>query len=199
MIIGAPKWMETDRYDIVAKAPTDVSMDALKAMMRSLFVERFQLKTHTEDRPVPVYVMTVGKRGSKLEKASDDARGGCKRSADNGQLVLTCKSMTMAQFADQIRRSAGGYFDHKLVDETELTGAYDFTVSWTARRRLGGAGGRGGDAPSPQATVGAASDPTGGLTVFEAIDRQLGLKVELQKRPMPGVVIDHATPLVAEK
>jgi uncharacterized protein (TIGR03435 family) len=41
--------------------------------------------------------------------------------------------------------------------------------------------------------------PTGGLTVFEAIDRQLGLKVELQKRPMPVVVIDHATPLVAEK
>lgn len=102
----------------------------------------------------------------------------------------------MAEFVTQIHQFAGGYFDRALVDATELKGSYNFTLSWTPKRNVEGG--------APPASVAPAAGPTpvaadpGGLTVFEAIDRQLGLKVETQKRPMPVVVIDHINQVPTE-
>lgn len=69
MIVGIPKWLESDRYSIIAKPPTEVSMDALRVMLRNLFIEQFKLETHKEEQQVQVYVMTVSKKGLKMEKA----------------------------------------------------------------------------------------------------------------------------------
>ena len=93
--------------------------------------------------------------------------------------------MTMAQFADMLPNLANGYVRTPVLDSTGLEGAYDFTLSFSAVGLLR-SGGRGGDAPG-----GAASDPNGALSLPDAANKQLGLKLELQKRTMPVLIIDH--------
>jgi uncharacterized protein (TIGR03435 family) len=84
-----------------------------------------------------------------------------------------------------------------VVDETGLTDRYNFEISWTPRGRMPG-GERGGAAPPAAGGTGAAADPSG-LTFFEAAEKQLGVKFDSQKRPMQVIVIDKASPLVAEQ
>jgi uncharacterized protein (TIGR03435 family) len=183
--VGAPKWWDSEHFDIIAKASRAVPVDALRVMLKKLLKDRFGLVVHMEQQPIQVYVLTAGKH-PKLEQSTGSERAGCSPSFDKGLLSLACKRTSIADFVEQIHRAAGGYFDHPLVDATELSGDFNFTLSWTPKQNIPGA------APPPAAAAPApvASDP-GGLTVFEAIDRQLGLKVETQKRPMPVVVIDH--------
>jgi uncharacterized protein (TIGR03435 family) len=196
MIVGTPKWMETDRYNIVAKPPTEVSMDSLRVMLRSLFIEQFKMETHREQQPVSVWVMTVSKRGLKMEKASGAGVSGCKfGGVVNDMISWTCKATTMAQFGEQFHQYAGGYLDHSVVDETGLPDSYDFTITWTPLQKLQGM--RSATPPSDSAGAPGASDPSG-LTFFEAAERQLGLKFESQKRPMQVIVIDKASPPVAD-
>jgi uncharacterized protein (TIGR03435 family) len=107
----------------------------------------------------------------------------------------------MAQFAAKLKDIAPGYIRTAVLDSTGLEGGYDFTLSFSpagAGAAPGGGGGRGGGgggeaSPTSQAaaTV-AASDPSGAVTLFEAIDKQLGLKLAPQKRPVPVFVIDKA-------
>jgi uncharacterized protein (TIGR03435 family) len=97
----------------------------------------------------------------------------------------------MEQFAKRIRDVAGAYLEHPVVDLTGLKGAYDFTLAWAPRNRTLGNG------PQVQPTtesgpVPIASDRGAGvLTLYEAVDRQMGLKLATQKHPMQVVVIDH--------
>ena len=93
----------------------------------------------------------------------------------------------MAQLAQKLPGAAPAYFDHPMVDMTGLTGAYDFAVSWAPKGRFTGDGGRGGDATPGTA---AAPEPTGDLTVFEAVDKQLGLRLGTEKHSMSVLVID---------
>jgi hypothetical protein len=73
MIAGAPKWMDTDRYNIVAKAGTaEMDIDELWPMLRALLVDRFQLKTHMEERPVTAYTLVAEK--PKMKKADPASR-----------------------------------------------------------------------------------------------------------------------------
>jgi uncharacterized protein (TIGR03435 family) len=98
----------------------------------------------------------------------------------------------MAQFVDQIPTFAGSYTSYPVLDKTGLEGAWDFTLSFSpisANQLLGLRG-----APPPAAPGGgtAASDPIGGgLSFFDAVEKQLGLKLEVQKRNYPVFVIDH--------
>jgi uncharacterized protein (TIGR03435 family) len=198
LIVGVPKWLESDRYNIVAKAPTEVSMDALKVMLRNLFMEQFKLETHKEEQQVSVWVMTVSKKGLKMEKSSGAESSGCKPGGVANEMIhFTCKGTTLAQFGEQFHRYAGGYLDHSVVDETGLTDRYNFEISWTPRGRMPG-GERGGTPPPAAGGTGAAADPSG-LTFFEAAEKQLGVKFESQKRPMQVIVIDKASPLVADQ
>ncbi|MDE3195065.1 MAG: TIGR03435 family protein, partial [Acidobacteriota bacterium] len=94
-----------------------------------------------------------------------------------------CQNITMAQFADKLGSIAGGYVDHPVVDQTGIEGAFDFPLNFSPVRALRpGAG-----APAN----GEASDPNGAISLFEAIDKQLGLKLEKRQHPMPVLVIDH--------
>lgn len=193
-IVGVPKWLESDRYNIVAKAPTEVSIDALKVMLKNLFIEQFKMEIHKEEQPVSVWVMSVSKKGLKMEKASGPEATGCKPGGFANELIhWSCKGTTTAQFAEQFHRYAGGYLDHSVVDETGLTDRYNFALSWTPKGRLNAA------APAPAAgNTPVAADP-GGLSFFEAAERQLGLKFESQKRPMQVIVIDKASPLTGDQ
>jgi len=102
--------------------------------------------------------------------------------------MVTIRNMTMAQFAEDLRRFAGGYIRVPVEDKTGLEGAYDFTVAFSPIQFVRPQGGRGDGAPGagPEA-----ADPNGALSLEDAINKQLGLKLEMRKRPMPVLVIDH--------
>ncbi len=113
--------------------------------------------------------------------------------------LVTVQNMTMAQFAERLQAMASGYVHAPVLDATGLEGSWDFTLSFSPvgmfRGGRGGDGGRGGEAARPaDASPGAvpeASDPGTGLTLLEAMEKQLGLKLVMQKRPLPVLVIDH--------
>ncbi len=221
-IVGGPKFLETDRFDIVAKAPAvvlsgvsfsnmsrnqpPVDVDALRLMLRNLIVERFKLVTHFEDRPMNAYTLVAAK--PKLRPADPSTRTGFhegpgpdgkdprKDTPALGRLV-TCRNMTMAQFAELLPSMAGGYFQtvsRTVQDSTGIEGAFDFTLSFSGAGILNGNGaGRGGDARNAGAAgpAGEASDPSGGMTLAEAMEKQIGIKLVTAKRPVPVLVIDH--------
>jgi uncharacterized protein (TIGR03435 family) len=205
MLVGAPKWLDEDRFDVVAKAPAeesaDVDFEAVLVMMRGLLKERFKLAVHYEDRPLNAYTLMAGK--PKMKKADPSSRTMFKEGAATDakdprnanpalSRLVTVQNMTMAQFADQLQGIAPGYIKVPVLDATGLEGGWDFTLSFSPAGLFQagrGGGGRGGDAPvAPSAE---ASEPTGGLTLPEAIEKQLGLKLVLQKRTVPVLVIDR--------
>ena len=210
MIAGAPKFLDTARFDVIAKAPgatggstlnPQIDIDDVRIMLRALLVDRFKLAAHMEDRPLDAYVLVAAK--PKLTKADPLGRTGCKEGpAPAGKdprdttpilsRLLTCHNMTMAQFGEQLPTLANGYVHSAVADETGLEGAYDFTLSFSAAGLLnGGPGGRGGEAAPPTGAAPEASLPSGALSLPDAVSRQLGLRLEKRKRPVPVLVIDH--------
>ena len=202
MIVNAPKFAESDRWDIIAKAPNvmvadndaDIDADSLFAMVRKLLADRFKLTIHTEERPMDAYTMTALK--PKLKPADPASRIGCHEGpatltkmdarASNPVLgrLLTCTNVTMSYLADQLQFLANGYVHTAVLDATGLDGGWDFTLSFSKRGQF-----QGNDVPTPGAS--AASDPNGALSLSMAMEKQLGLKLELKKRPVPVLVIDH--------
>jgi uncharacterized protein (TIGR03435 family) len=185
--VKGEKWVDSDRYDIVAKTAPTASADTLRTMLRSLLEDRFRLKVHKEPQPVTIYALTAAK--PKLKDADPSSRSTCKSAVADGARTYTCTNTTMEQLVKTLPNVAGGYLDHPAVDLTGLKGSYDFTLSWTPRNRLLGRGGA--NQPAPDAGGLAPAERPVGLTIFEALDRQLGLKLATQKHPMPVVVIDH--------
>ncbi len=204
MIVNPPKWLDADRWDIAAKVsgapgnPPRTDMDSMIAMVRQLLEDRFSLRTHTEQREVPAWTLVASK--PKLYKADPASRSGCKEGPGvdgkdpriaNPALsrLVACRNVTMAQFADLLPNIANalnvlnGSIRSPVLDSTGLDGAYDFTLSFT----------NGGAPPmaQPARDAASASDPNGTVSLAEAIDRQLGLKLELKKRPAEVLVIDR--------
>jgi uncharacterized protein (TIGR03435 family) len=177
---GAPGWLDSEKFDIVAKTAPTASDDTFRTLTRALLAQRFGLRVHNEVQPVNVYALTAVK--PKLKDADPSERTTCRLSLENGNRSYTCTNVSMALFASKLRDVANGYFDHPVVDLTGLKGAYDFTVTWSPRGRT---------LVKPGSTQTEAAVPTAELTVFEAVARQLGLKLAVQKHPMPVVVIDH--------
>jgi uncharacterized protein (TIGR03435 family) len=198
-VVNVPKFADTDRYDIVAKAAVtgasvQLDMEAMAPLMRSLLADRFKMTYHTEDRPVTAYAL-VGAR-SKMKKADPNSRTWCKNTnAPPGTRVFQCQNATMDQFADRLQNMTGE-LSWPVANNTEVEGGWDFTLTFSMGMPMMAGGGRGGPDPGAAgggggAAVPTASDPTGGYTLFEAIEKQLGLKLEKQKRNMPVIVIDH--------
>jgi uncharacterized protein (TIGR03435 family) len=208
MLIGAPKWLDEDRFSIIAKAPStagEIDIETVFFMLRALLKDRFKLEVHMEDRPINAYTLLAGK--PKMQKADPNSRTRFKEgpAADGkdprvknpvlGRLV-TVQNMTMAQFAAKLQQIASGYIHSPVLDATGLEGSWNFTLSFSPAGALQnggrGGGGRGGDAPPPgPGGLTEASDPSGAISLPEAIDKQLGLKLEMRKRPVQVLVIDH--------
>ena len=197
-VVGLPGWVDTERYDVIAKAPSEgpsapaLDAESMAPMIKALLADRFKMTYHTEDRPVSAYTLVAAK--PKMKKADPASRTSCKNAqapagAPPGSMLLTCQNVTMAQFADRLQNMAPG-LNWPILDATGIEGGWDLTLTFSrnAAMRLAGRGGDGGQAAAAEP---AASDPTGALTIFEAIEKQLGLKLEMQKRPMPVIVVDH--------
>jgi uncharacterized protein (TIGR03435 family) len=206
-VTGGPKWWDSTRYSVTAKSASatgpanamQADLDDLRPMLQHLLADRLQLKTHFEDRPVTAYTLLAGK--PKLTKAADPAsRAGCREASALAKdprnttpalsRLLTCTNVTMEQFAALLQPSATGYLQTPVKNETGIEGTYDIQLSFSTAGYLRNAG-RPAAGQQPGGDSGA-SDPSGGVSLFDAVSRQLGLKLEMQKRPMPVLVIDHA-------
>lgn len=214
MLANAPSWLDSARYDIVAKntsappsdaQPGGADIDRLRQMLRTLLTDRFEVKTHTEERPEDTYVLRAD--SPRLQKADPAARTKCTngpgpdgkdpRTANPAlDRLIYCQNVTMTQFAQAVSFLAPGYFQFPVIDDTKLDGSYNFTVAFSSRRvslfgatptpapAAGGAGAGGNAMPS-------ASDPTGELSLMDAVHKQLGLRLDKEKRPEPVLVLDH--------
>jgi uncharacterized protein (TIGR03435 family) len=216
MLVGAPKWMDEDRYDIIAKAPAGVALgdmtpqrngvpvniDAIRPMIRSLVVERFKLVSHMEDRPVNTYVLTAPKPKLKQadpasrtrwqEGVQPDSKGNKNANSSLGRLV-TCQNVSMAQFADMLPGIAPGYVHTEVVDATGLEGGWDFTFSFSpmgALRQVQAQAGSAASSSAPPGTITESPDTPTAISLFDAVSKQLGLKLEAKKKPKPVLVID---------
>jgi uncharacterized protein (TIGR03435 family) len=178
MVTGGPNWLDSDRFDIVAKAASDTPLPTLRLMIQTLLAERFKLVIHREDKVMPVYTLVAGKRGQGLQQAAGSDRPNCSsRVIGAGMVHRECHNLTMADLALQLPGLAPTYVDLPVMDLTELKGGYDFSLEYSVRGR--GDAGRGGDG---------AGDSTG-ATMFEAVE-QLGLKLEPRKHAVSVIVID---------
>jgi uncharacterized protein (TIGR03435 family) len=206
-VAGLPKWLaadsRSDYLSLVAKAPagtvpdgvsTAQTQEVLNGMLRALLIERYKLAFHYEDRPMDAYTLVALK--PKLTKADPSNRTGCTRQNEPGATPgLVCQNITMAQFAEQIQVYDTDIL-YPVLDGTGLEGAWDFTVNYNALANLAGlltqaaaqARARAGVADAPAAEP---AEPSGSVSFADAIEKQLGLKLEKHKQPESVLVIDH--------
>jgi bla regulator protein blaR1 len=196
-VSGGPGWLDEQLYDIVAKGNgaaasddeirkmTDEQRKAFKAQfllkLQMLLADRFQLKVHRETKELPIYALIVAKSGPKLKPVGGEpVLGGLTvRGGDAGQAVITGNSVTMAALARLLSSRVG----RAVVEMTNLTGDYDFKMSFTPDMApQPGSSGDGTDQP--------AGVDSGGPSIFTALQEQLGLRLEAQKGPVEVVVID---------
>jgi uncharacterized protein (TIGR03435 family) len=202
-IVGLPAWADTERYDINAKEPSrdpdspPFDNDAISVMLRNLLVDRLKMKYHTEERPLTAYTLVAAK--PKMKKADPNSRSHCKNAnapagSPPGSRLLTCQNVTMAQFADRLQNLTRD-LSWPVQDATGLEGGWDISLTFTQGPMMAMpvrvAGPDGGMPGGGGVAMPAAPDPTGGYTIFAAIEKQLGLKLEQQKRNLPVFVIDH--------
>jgi uncharacterized protein (TIGR03435 family) len=192
-ILAGEKWLDTDLYDVLGKtAPT--SFDSVRPMLRAMLADRFHLKAHIEQQPAAVYAIEAAK--PKLKEADPSELSTCENSFADGARVFTCRNTTMQQLAEKLRSEAApSFLSHPVIDQTGLTGAYDFSFAWSPQAER--AGRRPNQAPAAAAAnpnttgVPRAADPAPGLTIIQALDHQLGLKLKETKHTMDVLVIDH--------
>jgi len=170
-IAGGPTWLDADRYEIIAKADQPVGDAALMAMLRALLIERFKLAVHRETRTIEAFVLEVAKKGPKLERAEDT-----ESRTNSGRGLIDAKTITMDRFAEVLSRQ----MDLPVLNQTRLAGSFDLKLEWTPET------GR----PVRDGTGDATMET--GISIFTAIQQELGLRLRARKTPVEVLVIDHA-------
>jgi uncharacterized protein (TIGR03435 family) len=178
--MGKPGWVDTDKWDIEAKAdtPGEPNFLQLHLMMQKLFAERFGLQVHEETRRMPAFVLSVSKDGPKMTRATD-------ASSAPGQIlypsgVLIGKSLTIAALAKTLEHYV---LSKPVVDKTGLDGPWDFTLKWAPDDTQ--------FPDAPESLRHPADDAKAWPPLFTAIQEQLGLKLEAQKSDVRVLVVDH--------
>jgi uncharacterized protein (TIGR03435 family) len=180
-ILGGPGWLESDRFDIEAKATGNPPREQVLKMLESMLADRFKLALHWETRELPVYEMAVAKGGPKVKTQAcvgqpgpDNPCGGFTVSLRG---TLTGRVVPMAELAETLTT----LLNRSVLDKTTLTGKYDFDLNWTPDgTTIRGPGDP--DAPAP--------DPNG-PSIFTAVREQLGLELKSTKGPVEVLVIDR--------
>jgi uncharacterized protein (TIGR03435 family) len=179
-VAGGPSWLETEKYDVLAEpdaegAPNDRQV---KMMFQKMLADRFKLTFHRDKKELTVYTIVVAKGGPKLTNSTGDPSGLPTLGLRGLGKVFT-RNASMADFAALMQTTA---LDRPVVDQTGLTGKYDFTLDWTPDESQ--FGGRGGQAPPPADNSDVPPD------LYTAIQQQLGLKMESTKAPVEVLIID---------
>jgi uncharacterized protein (TIGR03435 family) len=172
-LFGEPRWADIDRYDITARAADNfvLTRELARPMIQALLAERFQLKVHREMKEMPVYALVVVKGGPKFKESSPDAQSLLTLGSKGKGLVMTVTKGGMAQLASQFSKRNG--VDRPVIDRTQLPAGYDYKLEWGI-----------------DAAVGADGDV---VSIFTAMQEQLGLKLEPTKAPVEVLVIDSAS------
>jgi len=183
-ISGVQPWFRSDRFDVIAKGPVNTSDATLRLMLQNLLAREFKLKVHEERKPQDAFALVVANGGPKLQpsrqsRAGHSSRGDsqfddpvdpCNRTTDSAGIHADCTNISTEALAKRLTSLAPAYLDRPVVDLTGLTGTYDLKLQWTGKGKI---------------------DAEGGLTIFDAVTKQLGLKLEQRKVPLPGIAIDH--------
>jgi uncharacterized protein (TIGR03435 family) len=201
-IVGGPSWIDSDRFDIEARASGNPSGDEMRAMIKTLLADRFTLRVHAEQRDTSIYALVLarsdGKLGSKLQRSALDcsnpsaatqspapvdpaAAPQCGfrlgiRAFTNGapvQMMITGKGVTMTQIATQL--SSMGPVGRMVIDRTGLMGGFDVDLQ-----------------ASSDTSGTAAAVPSDVPSLFTALPEQLGLKLESTTGAIDFLVIDDA-------
>jgi uncharacterized protein (TIGR03435 family) len=184
-LIGGPDWIDSERYDMEARAEGNPSRDQMMGMLQSILEDRLKLKVHRETREVPVYDLTIAKGGPKLTAFTEGScvtldpnnpppplppgqqpRDGCGNNRISGGL-WTASKVEMGSLTGAISRIVR----RKVIDKTGLTGLFNVRMELP---------------PDPLN----ATDPTA-PSIFTVLEEQLGLKLESSKGPAEVLVIDH--------
>jgi len=178
---GAP-WLESERFDITAKPEAQGIPNAtqLRTMVQKLLVERFGLVFHNEKRELSAYVITLAKSGHKLTK--NESGGVLPGFGGRGPGAIGVRNTTMGEFAGFLQARI---LDRPVVDQTALSGKFDFVLEWRPDPAQIQAQAPPG-APAPQLPPEVESRPD----LFTAIQEQIGLKLESTKAPVEVMVID---------
>jgi bla regulator protein blaR1 len=209
LLAALPRWAKTQYFVIQAEAPGDPTKDQMRLMMQALLADRFHLRVHFETRIEPVLALVLvrpGRLGSGIRPHSQglacDAQwtspldrtaptvppGGLARSCGsfdglegpNHTWVASARNATLEQLAQYLPYMEE--FGRPVVDQTGLSGRFDFTLQWTPERRRPAGD---GDSATPEST---------GTSPVEALKEQLGLKLQSTKAPVQILVIDHVEP-----
>jgi uncharacterized protein (TIGR03435 family) len=205
--LAGPDWLYDTRFDIAAKVPLKSSMADVHIMLRNLLVERFKISLHHEMQDKAAYNLTVAKGGPKLKQtaypnAKPIAGGSLNFTLDkndfpilpkeaavqarvdwvkNGSFRSTFRAFSIADFAEGLASILTeavpliGMVKPRVFDKTGLTARYDFTLEYSNFVY---------DRPDNDVEI-------TGPSIFTAIEKQLGLKLEKSKAPLDMLVIDH--------
>jgi uncharacterized protein (TIGR03435 family) len=202
-IVGGPDWIDSTRFDIIAKASTEFRSspegppNELFLMLRSLLEDRFKVRTHRETRELPVYELVVaradGKLGPQLRQSTANCDGPPPPRQPNepppcgamrGPARVMAGGIPMRRFAEMLTAimavgtpaSADGRL---VVDKTGLSGRFAFNLAWTPEQM-----------PTAAPPPGIPPIDPNGPSLFTALQEQLGLKLESAKGPVEVLVID---------
>ncbi|HST80013.1 MAG TPA: TIGR03435 family protein, partial [Verrucomicrobiae bacterium] len=176
--ISGPDWISSNLYDMTVTAGRTLHGNEFKQEFRQLLTDRFKIAFHRELRPLPVYELVIGSRGSKLSEEAAGSNRGNHFHADNGNVTAT--GVRIKELVDFLQPQVG----RPIVDKTGLNGVYDFAMTvenWQKTRKLDN-----GNDPQFDA-------------LFRAVSEQLGLELKPATDPVEVLVIDHAKPVTTEE
>ena len=199
-IVGGPDWLDADRFDVTAKAPTpNMTVPEFRSMVQALLADRFRLVVHTETRELPIYALVLarsdGRLGPRLAQSPTDCQGlaeAARRGAPppapgpNGRPPCGTRTMpgrilggavTMADLARNLANFAG----RMTIDKTGLSGPFDLELEYTPDQP-----------PPPGLPANIPPPPVDGASLFTAVQEQLGLKLDSRRGPVDVLVIDAA-------
>ena len=168
--ISGPAWLQSDHFDVMARADEPVAVEQLKLMMQSLLAERFKLSFHRQDKELRSFLMTIAKGGHKMHESAP----GETQSRQNSAIGTIVKAMTMGEFANFI----AGPLQLPVVEMTGLTGRYDFALDFTPYL------------PANERVMNVEFAEANGIIVA-AMQGELGLKLESKKEMVNVMVVDR--------
>jgi uncharacterized protein (TIGR03435 family) len=175
-ISGGPDWLNSDRYNIEAKADGPYSIDDLHIMFQNLLADRFNLKFHIETKEGPVYALEVEDSGTKIKvnQSAQDFRIPM-NFAPEGVVGIRVPMPYFCWWLGQQLQTSG----RPVVDHTGLNKNYDFTLTYLP------------ELPPDFSKDNLPPEVRDRPSIFDALKQQLGLKLIPQKGPVDHYVIDH--------